>query len=130
MKIKINIFALLILSISILAIFIVYWIEFFEKIQPCELCLYQRWPFYILLFLSLVILLAKDLNKVFFISVLISMVLFSSALLAAYHSGIERGIWPGFEACSNFTKIHFKDLLLQQPFMTFLTSSPFLSSYL
>ncbi|MBL42687.1 MAG: hypothetical protein CMM49_08530 [Rhodospirillaceae bacterium] len=121
MNFKINIFALLILSISIITISVVFWIEFYEKINPCELCLYQRWPYYILIFLSIIVLLIKNIKEKIFISTLISIILSISFLLAIYHTGIERGIWSSITTCSDFTKIstgdidEFKKIILDTP---------------
>ncbi|PPR76275.1 MAG: Disulfide bond formation protein B [Alphaproteobacteria bacterium MarineAlpha2_Bin1] len=110
MKIKINIFALLILSVSVVTIFVVFWIQFIEKIQPCELCSYQRWPYYILVFLSIIIFFIKNIKKNFFISILITLILLISSILAIYHTGIEQNFWSGITACSDFTKITANDI--------------------
>jgi disulfide bond formation protein DsbB len=70
---------------------------------PCELCLAQRWPYY--LGLPLAALTAglawrgpgRLLTAAFFGLALVFEV---SAILGAYHAGVEWGLWPGPSACT------------------------------
>ena len=106
MNTKSKTFAYLVLSVSILTIIIVFWIEYIEKIQPCELCMYQRWPYFILVPSGILILLIKDKKKLFFIFSSISLVLLFSVSIAIYHSGIEKSFWSGFSTCPSLTNIN------------------------
>ena len=121
MDTKFKVFAYLLLSVSILTIIIVFWIEYIEKILPCELCTYQRWPYFILVLLSILMILIKDMKKLFYAFCFASLILFISALLAIYHSGIEQSLWSGFSTCSSLTKINtnslaeLKKLILETP---------------
>ena len=110
MKIRINIFALFTFFISVVTILIVFWIEYIENIKPCQLCLYQRLPYYVLIPLSMIIIFIKSLKRVFFISIVISIILLISIFLATYHSGIEKNIWSNLAGCSNHTNIDSNNL--------------------
>ena len=51
---KSNLLNLLFFFISILALLIVYYLEFFQDIAPCKLCIYQRLPYLAALFVSFI----------------------------------------------------------------------------
>jgi disulfide bond formation protein DsbB len=77
----------------------------FEKIGgyvPCELCLKQRWAYYFAVPLAALLLRpaadARPLAR-WGLAVL-AVVMAASALLGAYHSGVEWGWWPGPSACT------------------------------
>lgn len=70
---------------------------------PCELCLAQRWPYYLgipLAGLTASIAFAgppRLLPPAFFG---LAVIFAASALLGTYHSGVEWGFWPGPKDCS------------------------------
>lgn len=70
-------------------------------IKPCDLCIYERYPYYILLFGAVLV----PLHFEKFAFYMQNMALAVGVVISAYHSGIERGWWQGFSACSaNNTK--------------------------
>ena len=77
--------ALLPLGIAVIA-------QFGFAMQPCPLCIYQRWP-YLLVFL-LILLLRKP-----FILLVCLLLFLGEAGLASYHAAVEWGIVEGTEGC-------------------------------
>ena len=82
--------------------------------QPCELCLYERIPY----FLSVLLII-----KIFFIRIyeretllILSLVFIISTCLAFYHFGIEQGFFKESLACTaeNLSKNISKEELLEQ----------------
>lgn len=71
---------------------------------PCELCLAQRWPYYVGVPLAAVVTFAaancspKRLLLAGF--VLLALVFGGSAVFGGYHAGVEWGFWPGPTACT------------------------------
>ncbi len=70
---------------------------------PCELCLKERIPYYAAIpFAGLAVLVAargsKNLCRAVFAT--LALIFAASAILGAYHAGIEWGFWPGPTECS------------------------------
>ena len=79
----------LILSFSIFAILAAYFIQYVLKHQPCSLCLIERIPYIASIIIISICLFFKKFEK---ISLgILSLIFFSSVLIAFYHFGIERG---------------------------------------
>ena len=82
--------------------------------QPCKLCLYERIPYFLSVFLII---------KIFFIKIyeretllILSLVFIISTCLAFYHFGIEQGFFKESLACTaeNLSKNITKEELLEQ----------------
>lgn len=77
--------------------------QFIGGLQPCELCLEQRLPYYWgLPILALTLILWNRLPlPVWYLAMGIVAALFAwGAYLGGYHSGVEWGFWPGPTACT------------------------------
>lgn len=76
--------------------------QYFFDLQPCNLCVIQRWPFVIIIVLSLIGYFAEGKSKIAAtIMGLIVITFLSNAVIAFYHSGVERKWWKSFlEGCS------------------------------
>jgi disulfide bond formation protein DsbB len=77
--------------------------QFIGGLQPCELCLEQRLPYYWgLPVLALVLVLWNRLPlPVWYLAIAIVAALFAwGAYLGGFHSGVEWGFWPGPTACT------------------------------
>lgn len=89
---------LVIFLYSLFAILFAIYIEFILGYVPCKLCLYQRLPFVITLFVSFVGLNYSEKNSILiFLIVLFTL----STLISGYHFGIENGIFVEFLGCLN-----------------------------
>ena len=71
------------------------------ELQPCVLCIYQRWPFVIVA--GLCLLAANPAMRTGkaarWILLLCAGVLAVNAAIAVYHVGVEQHWWAGSEAC-------------------------------
>ena len=85
---------ILIIIFSTLSLFLIsaYVIEYGFGYRPCNLCLYQRIPYFISIGLILSILLIKKYEKTNLL--ILALVSIASACLAFYHVGIEYGFFP------------------------------------
>ena len=104
----------LILLFSIFALFAAYFIQYVLKHQPCNLCLIERIPYIISIIVISICLSFKKFEKIS-LSIL-SLIFFSSALIAFYHFGIEQGFVKESLVCdlnSNNTDLT-KEALLNQ----------------
>ncbi len=111
---------ILILSISVLALCVAYYVEYQMGLKPCPLCIYQRFPYLSLIKISLTGLIVKSLSKytLFFLSLTLS----AATLLAGYHTGIERKIFKPSSFCSSLITLPehlsiqaIKEMLYSQP---------------
>jgi len=70
---------------------------------PCELCLQQRYAYYIgipALFIALTFLALEKYGAAMIIFFLMSLAFLANAALGTYHAGIEWGFWPGPATCA------------------------------
>ena len=77
-------------------------------LQPCELCLEQRYAYYAgvpLIFAALVFLTASQPRIAAFLFALVALVFLGNAALGVYHAGVEWQFWPGPAACSGAQQI-------------------------
>ena len=96
---KINTILVLILILLLISIVAAYFIEFGLGHKPCKLCIYQRFPYFISIFLILNILLVKKYIKPTLL--LLSLVSLSGSLLAFYHFGIEQSFFNESFVCES-----------------------------
>ena len=90
-------FYLFILFYSLFAIFFALYVEYILQYKPCKLCLYQRVPYIVAIFISFV---GYNYFKNKKILILIVIIFFISSLLSGYHYGIENNIFEEFSGCT------------------------------
>ena len=73
--------------------------EYFFNLQPCELCLKQRHPYYLILICLVFIFLFKNLNKIWFYLV-IQFASVYGLFYSIWHVGVENKILKGPAGCS------------------------------
>jgi len=104
-------FYTIIFIISLLSLLIALYIEFFLGYQPCKLCIYQRIPYLIAIFLTFLGI-SYSKNLIWLYALLL--IFFSSLLLSGYHLGIEQEIFKEFSGCTgNSINIIDKNELLK-----------------
>jgi disulfide bond formation protein DsbB len=88
--------------------------QFIGGLAPCPLCIWQRWPHVaavVIAVLAVTVLWrhARPLAVVGMLAMLVS------AGLGLYHTGIERGWWPGPDTCtsSDITNLSTDQLMAQ-----------------
>ena len=105
------IFFLFIISASLIAAF---FIQYGLGHQPCKLCIYQRIPYIISVFLIIELIFFKKNEKTTLL--LLSLIFIISAFLAFYHFGIEQGFFTESLVCESsiFSETLTKDQLLEE----------------
>ena len=104
-------FYIIIFIISLLSLLIALYIEFFLGYPPCKLCIYQRIPYLIAIFITF---LGISYSKNLFWLYALLLVFFSSFLLSGYHFGIEQEVFSEFSGCTtNSLNIIDKNELLK-----------------
>tara|TARA_B100001758_G_scaffold225762_1_gene218028 strand:- start:259 stop:738 length:480 start_codon:yes stop_codon:yes gene_type:complete len=90
-------FYIIIFVFSLLSLLIALYIEFYLGYSPCKLCIYQRIPYLIAIFVTLLgINYYKNLIWLYFLLI----TFFLSFLLSGYHFGIEQEIFKEFSGCT------------------------------
>ncbi len=100
--------------------------QYFENLPPCELCIYQRIPYFAAIPLALI-------GSVFFarrpaapgglavwLAVICGAGFLAGAGVAAFHVGVEQGWWQGTESCvgadlGDLTLAEMRDAILNAP---------------
>jgi len=100
MKIMKKNWPLIILIISTLAVGFALIAEHFFNILPCKMCLYQRYPYYFIIFICLIYVFIKKLPQLFFYWIT-EFTFFIGLFYATWHVGIEKKILPGLSGCTN-----------------------------
>ena len=112
-NLKTEFYLKLIFIISFVAIISAYFIEYALGHQPCNLCLIERIPYGLSLFLIIINFILKKNHK--FIIILLTLIFIFSFLISIYHFGIEQGFFEESTVCglNNTTDIISKDELLK-----------------
>ena len=105
------IFLLFVISASLIAAFI---IQYALGHQPCKLCIYERIPYILSIFLIIELIFFKKNEKTTLL--LLSLIFILSAILAFYHFGIEQGFFTESLVCEskNLSETLTKEQLLEQ----------------
>jgi len=105
------IFLLFVISASLTAAFI---IQYGLGHQPCKLCIYERIPYILSIFLIIELIFFKKNEKTTLS--LLSLIFIISTILAFYHFGIEQGFFTESFVCesASFSETLTKDQLLEQ----------------
>lgn len=81
--------------------------QYIGGLDPCPLCLEQRYAYYAgvpLLFVALVLLASEMPRPAALLFAAVALAFLANAGLAAYHAGVEWGFWAGPDTCSNTLK--------------------------
>ena len=90
-------FYVAILVYSIFAIIYALYIEYYLNYQPCKLCLYQRVPIILAIFISFV---GFNFPRKDEVLILLITTFSVSLIVSGYHFGIENSIFEEFKGCS------------------------------
>ena len=97
------------LSITTLCLFTIvsaYVVEIFAKVPPCKLCIYQRIPYFIIIFLGFAFLIFKKEIIFLYLSLLI---FFINFFISIFHSLVERGFVNYSSSCTSNNN-NFEDI--------------------
>ncbi|MEI8065078.1 MAG: disulfide bond formation protein B [Pseudomonadota bacterium] len=99
--------------INIFIIFSALFIEYILKVKPCALCIYQRYPYYLILLLSALFFLKNNWKSQLMVLIILTSIV--SFFLAGYHVGIENGLINELSSCkTEVSKNMSKDILLKE----------------
>ena len=91
-------FCLITLIVSILSLITAIYIEHIIEIKPCKLCIYQRFPYLLAIFISFLGYYFP--NNIFWVKLLI-LIFVISFVISGYHVGIENEFFKEFSGCTN-----------------------------
>ena len=106
--------ALIVVSVSSLGF--VFYLEVFQGLPPCALCLYQRIPYYSVAGISLLGVLvtgnSKHVHIANMLALLCVLAFLAGSALALFHVGVENTWWQGTTGCggSGLQATDFEDL--------------------
>ena len=111
---KINKYLIFILFFIFITLASAYFIQYSLGYQPCKLCIYERIPYFISIFLLIAILLNPKYRKITLL--ILSIVFLCGAFLTFYHFGIEQGFFIESFVCESksLLKSLSKEQLLEQ----------------
>lgn len=96
-------FAGLVLVASVAVIGAALLSQYWGGLRPCELCLYERWPYDAVIALALVALIVGRPGVSRAALALAALIFVASAVLAFYHIGVEQHWFAGPTACTGGT---------------------------
>ena len=102
---------LTLLIFKVLIILSAIYIEYILKVPACNLCLYQRIPYYLSILILFYIVFNKSTNIILIISLAILM--FVNIVLSIYHVGVEQQIISEPMLCRSNSNIQNVDQLLE-----------------
>ena len=90
--------AIFVLSVAIVgaALLAQYW----GGLRPCELCLYERWPYYVVALVALIAAVVGGRGTSRAVLALAGLLFAAGAVLAFYHAGVEFHWFAGPGACT------------------------------
>ena len=91
-------FYFIIFLISITSIISALYIELVLQYKPCKLCIYQRIPYLVAIFVSIVGFFYYKNDNIFIILIIIFTL---STIISGYHFGIENGFFDELSSCAN-----------------------------
>ena len=114
LNLKIENYFKLVLSISLISIISAYYIEFVLGHKPCNLCLIERIPYGLSIFLIVLNFFLKKNTKFFIL--LLTLIFIFSFIISVYHFGIEQGFFQESPVCGlkDTGQILSKEELLKQ----------------
>ena len=76
-----------------------YYFQYFVGLKPCQMCIWQRWPHFAVIFFCLLIILKKK----YVVSLLLFAALsaFTTSIIGIWHSGVELEFFYSPDGCSS-----------------------------
>ncbi len=90
--------ALMVLLAGVVALAVAFGSQHFGGLQPCVLCVWQRWPWGAAIVFSLLAILIAPARRGFLGLAALSVAI--GAGVAGFHVGVEQGWWEGTAECS------------------------------
>ena len=84
--------------ISLVSLFLAFYLQIEIGLVPCKLCVWQRWPHVINILIIAIFLTLPKKQNILIIAGSLNVIL--GTLLAGYHFGLEEGYWNNVFSCS------------------------------
>jgi disulfide bond formation protein DsbB len=114
--------ALFLSAVGVLSLGAAFGSQYLGGLQPCPLCIYQRYPYGVVIALGVLLaLFSRQRRLAVLITILAALALFVDAGIAAFHVGVEQQWWEGLKACegtidpTNMTVEELANALKQAP---------------
>lgn len=92
---------ILLLLASVFALAGAYISQYIFGLEPCQLCFWQRKPFFAIIFIALLFLMVPQLSKYQGLATkILILLLLVNAGIAFYHAGVEQKWFKGLDTCS------------------------------
>ncbi len=103
-----------ILIVSLIAIISAYFIEYVLGHQPCNLCLIERIPYFLIMLLIILNYFLKKYERFFII--ILTLIFIFSFTVSVYHFGIEQGFFKESAVCglNSMSEVISKEEILKQ----------------
>ena len=90
------------LAIALIALVTVYILQYFFGLAPCEMCIKERYPYYLIGIIAVISICVNFQKSLLLVIAKITYTGLSliGFLYATYHVGIERKLWIGKSGCS------------------------------
>lgn len=92
-------------AFAIVTLAAAYLSQYWGGLVPCELCYWQRYPYFAVIPMTgVAYLIAREVPRNSVTTTLMSfsaLAMYGGAGIAAYHVGVEYGWWPGPDACAS-----------------------------
>ena len=101
-----------VMFLSIFSLMFVFILQYEYGILPCKICIWQRWPHFLNIFLAIIILSAS--STPIYITIIGFINMFFAFILALYHFGLEQNLWDNVFSCSgevSFNNLSTKEIL-------------------
>ena len=106
--------ALFLIAAGVLSLGAAFGSQYLGGLQPCILCIHQRYPYGVVIALGLLLaLFSRQRGLAVLITALAAVALFVDAGIAAFHVGVEQHWWEGTKACESLidpTKMTVEEL--------------------
>ena len=90
---------IIVLLASVTALAAAFVSQYIFDLQPCVLCIYQRWPYVVVIAVAIVALALKG-RYARTALVFCALALLVDAGIAGFHVGVEQGWWQGTTSCA------------------------------
>lgn len=93
--------ALFTIFISVFSLAGAFFAQYVMGLAPCQLCIWQRWPFVGTIILGLIALLMSEQKALSALAIALAGLIFlANSAIAFFHTGVERLWWEGLKGCS------------------------------
>jgi disulfide bond formation protein DsbB len=94
---------LLVIAAGVIALGTAFAAQYWGGLQPCVLCVYQRWPYGIAIAVGLVALVVDGRPRGWLLG-LAGLIFLTGGGIALFHVGVEQGWWEGTSQCGSTLK--------------------------